>query len=151
MVLVRFCWDCWLDYLTLVQVGDCWNYALEANNKLVIIAYSICSLLVLYHARTMLIGNINMGVILRQSEFLASLFLASSLVKRWSRFPDHGYLYQLTKRSYHWLNDVMNIPNIIIVMRSSHFELEITMVRKHIPKSFDREIIHNHHLLKLSC
>jgi hypothetical protein len=41
-------WRCKLDQLTLVQVGDCWKYALEAINKYVYYHISPFMIIVYY-------------------------------------------------------------------------------------------------------
>jgi hypothetical protein len=59
---------CKLDYLTLVQVGDCWEYALEANNKWYYFIFPEFIIGVLYRAITVSIRNVDTGVVYKQTK-----------------------------------------------------------------------------------
>jgi len=45
-------------YCTLVQVGDCWIYALEANNKVFILVHISLFIIVVCRAGTVLRGTL---------------------------------------------------------------------------------------------
>ncbi len=47
------------------------------------------------------------------------------------------------------INDVMNIPNIIIVMQSNHSSCKLQWLENEVSRSFDREILFNHYLRRL--
>ena len=52
--------------LTLVQVGDCWKYALEAIIKM-LLSYFLFMIKFIIHARIVLTGNISTCVFNRQN------------------------------------------------------------------------------------
>ena len=50
--------------LTLVQVGDCWKYALEAINKMFIFIFHVHDYSFIIHAIIAIIGNVIACVVL---------------------------------------------------------------------------------------
>ena len=60
-----------------MQVGDCWNYALEENNNVYYWRIPQVHNPLQYCAITILSGNINTGVILEQNQVSSILYLAS--------------------------------------------------------------------------
>ncbi len=71
-----------------MQVGDCWRYALEAINKVILFVISQLFIICFkYHAITVLRGNINTRVVYKQTRSL----VASIQLVHWSS-DDQGFL-----------------------------------------------------------
>jgi hypothetical protein len=68
----------------------------------------------------MAIGNIDICVVLNDKQSLVNPLFTSSLVNWWLRFSDHGALHQLTMRSCHFYNAMVDIPKARIATRSCH-------------------------------
>jgi hypothetical protein len=65
--------------LTLVQVGDYWNYALEAIIKMLLLEF-LLMIMFIFYARNVLSGNINTCVVYEQHRVPSMPLWTSSLI-----------------------------------------------------------------------